>query len=264
MQPLTAYIKGIGLVGPGMDLWPDARAILRAERPYSPQATRLQAPAALPATERRRAGTVVRLALTAGLEAIAAAGHAPQDLATVFASSGADGSNCHAICATLASGDPLLSPTRFHNSVSNAAAGYWSIATQASAPSTVVCAHDASFGAGLIEALAQVVVDQRPCLLIAYDAAYPEPLYSVRPIPDAFGIALLLSPDASSAGAGRISARLGDETADTLQDAALESLRRAIPAARSLPLLQCLARSGTGRVVLDYLPGSQLLLELTP
>ena len=50
--------------------------------------------------------------------------------ATVFTSSGGDGDNCHAICETLATTDRLISPTRFHNSVHNAPAGYWSIATQ--------------------------------------------------------------------------------------------------------------------------------------
>ena len=52
-------------------------------------------------------------------------------LATVFSASGADGHNCHALCEQLATDDRQLSPTRFHNSVHNAAAGYWSVATGA-------------------------------------------------------------------------------------------------------------------------------------
>ena len=38
------------------------------------------------------------------------------------------------------------------------------------APCQVLCAYDASFGAGLLDALAQVVVDRQPTLLIAYDS----------------------------------------------------------------------------------------------
>ena len=70
-------------------------------------------------------------------------------LATVFSSTAGDCDNSHVILETLASADRALSPTRFANSVHNAAAGYWSIATGAKAESTVLCAFDASFGAGL-------------------------------------------------------------------------------------------------------------------
>ena len=100
------------------------------------------------------------------------------------AASGADGDNCHALCEQLATDDRQISPTRFHNSVHNAAAGYWSIATQSMAPCQVLCAYDASFGAGLLDALAQVVVDRQPTLLIAYDSEYPEPLHSQARSPD--------------------------------------------------------------------------------
>ena len=99
----------------------------------------------------------------------------------MFSSSGGDGDNCHEICEVLASDDRQISPTRFHNSVHNAPAGYWSIASGAMATSSVLCAFDASFGAGLLEALAQVVVDDTRGVLLAYDTAYPEPLYSARP-----------------------------------------------------------------------------------
>ena len=48
-----------------------------------------------------------------------------------------------------------------------------------------------------------------------------------------------------------------------MADGALDSLRRSIPAARSLPLLAQLARRSTGRVVLDYLGGRGLAVELS-
>ncbi len=118
-------------------------------------------------------------------------------LATVFAASGADGHNCHAICEQLATDDRQISPTRFHNSVHNAAAGYWGIATGSMAPCQVICAYDASFGAGLLDALGQVVLDRQPTLLIAYDSEYPEPLHATRPLPDVAGVAVLLAPEHS-------------------------------------------------------------------
>ncbi len=166
---LTAFIESIGLVGPGLTDWPHAADVLSGRVPYAPARTELPPPAGLPSAERRRTGPVVRVALAAGHEAVAASGRDAAMLATVFSASGGDGQNCHAICETLAGDDRQLSPTRFHNSVHNAPAGYWSIATRAMATSNVLCAHDGSFAAGLLESLCQVVVDRVPTLLIAYD-----------------------------------------------------------------------------------------------
>ena len=42
----------------------------------------------------------------------------------------------------------------------------------------------------------------------------------------------------------------------------LETLRASIPAARSLPLLECLAQQRGGAVVLDYLDTVQLTVEV--
>ena len=71
---LTAYIEGIGLLGPGLDHWPGSQAVLAGQTPYQPHKTVLPAPALLPAAERRRSGAIVKLTLATGLEAISAAG----------------------------------------------------------------------------------------------------------------------------------------------------------------------------------------------
>jgi hypothetical protein len=157
-----------------------------------------------------------------------------------------------------------ISPTRFHNSVHNAAAGYWSIATGAKAPSNALCAFDASFAAGLLEALAQARVDRTRVLLIAYDAQYPPPLYAKRPIPDAFGVAFVLSPEPGPAAVARLAVSMSDSPADRMSDPAIEALRASIPAARSLPLLQQLARREPGRVNIEYLDGTCLAIEVAP
>ena len=260
---LAAYIEGIGLLGPGLANWPDSQSILKGQTPYSPQKTLLPAPALLPAAERRRSGAPVKLALAVGLEAIQAAGLDAANLPAVFSSSGGDGENCHAICEMLASNDRQISPTRFHNSVHNTAAGYWSIATGAMASSSVLCAFDASFGAGLLEAFAQVIVDHTRTVLLACDTPYPEPLFSARPIPDAFGIALVLSPMKTPRALAEISVALSDDVADRL-DGELEKLRVAIPAARSLPMLSAIAMRKNGRVVLDYLDHKTLAVAISP
>ena len=262
--PLTAWIEGIGFIAPGLPDWPAARAVLRGELAYQAAPSVLPAPAILPPAERRRASRVVRLTLAIGLEAAA---HARADvamLATVFSASGADGHNCHALCEQLATDDRQISPTRFHNSVHNAAAGYWGIATHAMAPCQVICGFDASFGAGLLDALGQVVVDHQPTLLIAYDSEYPEPLHAKRDTPDCGGVALLLTPEKTERSLARIAVAAATDPADSLADAALETLRMQIPALRSLPLLQLLARGETGEVCLDYLPPMQLRVACQP
>jgi hypothetical protein len=297
MTQLSACVRGIGLLGPGLDDWLSGASVLAGVTPYTSRATVLPVPAALPAAERRRTGAVVRLALAIGFEASSRAGANPAELPTVFSSSGGDGSNCHEICQTLATGDRQLSPTRFHNSVHNAASGYWSIAVGATPASNVLCAYDATFGAALLEALTQVVVDRTPVLLVAYDSAYPEPLHGVRPIPDAFGVAMVLTPVSTPglASAPRpgpasapastpapapaahassdareapvpfiITVALTDASADLMADAQLEAMRATIPAARCLPLLSKLARQEHGRVVIDYLEEQRIAIEVSP
>ncbi|SAK71413.1 3-oxoacyl-ACP synthase [Caballeronia catudaia] len=265
MTPLRAYIEGIGVIGPGLADWPRAASVLmqRAARDAAAR-TSLPAPASLPSAERRRTGPVVRAALAAAHEAVAQSGREAAALAAVFAASGGDGGNFHAICETLASDEPQLSPTRFHNSVHNAPAGYWSIATRAMAASNVLCAYDGSFAAGLLESLAQVSVDGAATLLVAYDTDYPEPLHQARPIADAFGVALVLAPESSGRTLARIEARLTDANAFIFADADLEALRLSNPAARALPLLEALARGEASSVVLDYLDGTRLAVDIDP
>jgi hypothetical protein len=270
MTRLSAYIRGIGLLGPGLDDWASGSAILAGVTPYTPRAAVLPVPSALPAAERRRTGAVVRLALAIGFEAASRAGADPAELPTVFSSSGGDGNNCHEICQTLATGDRQLSPTRFHNSVHNAASGYWSIAAGATPSSSVLCAFDATFGAALLEALTQVVVEQTTVLLVAYDSGYPEPLNGVRPIPDAFGVAMVLAPvsaaqtDAAASARNVLTATLTDAPAESMADARLEAMRATIPAARCLPLLSRLARQESGCVVIDYLEEQRIAIEVSP
>jgi hypothetical protein len=260
---LTAYIEGIGLLGAGLTDWPTAQSVLTGQQAYQPSRTVLPAPTLLPPAERRRSSAIVKLTLATGLEAVAAAGLDAATLPCVFSASGGDGENCHAICAMLASDDRAISPTRFHNSVHNAAAGYWGIATGAMTNASVLCAFDASFGAGLLETLTQVVVDDARTLLLACDTQYPEPLHSARPITDNFGIALVLAPQRSARSLAQISVTLTADPAQPLDDAALESLRLGIPAARGLPLLRAIALRQDGRVVLDYLDTQRLAVAVT-
>jgi hypothetical protein len=261
---LTVYLESVGLLGPGLAGWTNAAPVLADPATFIAVPPTIPAPDCLPAAERRRVGTLVKIALAAGREAVAHSGQDASALANVFSSSAGDGDNCHAICEALASSDRLISPTRFHNSVHNAAAGYWGIAMKCMAPSTSLCAFDGSFAAGLLEAAAQSVTSQAAALLVASDAPYPEPLHSVRPLDAAFAVGLVVNAHQSTKSMARLSLSLSQQAPSTLQHAALECIRLGSPAARALPLLLHLAnRTSAACVVhLDYLAGCSVTLQL--
>ncbi len=266
LAPLTGWIDGIGLIGPGLPDWETGRRMLAGTLDYRPTPTTVTLPPILPAAERRRTSLAVRIALASGHQAVAASSFAAEHLHSVFSSSGGDGVTCHLICAALAEADRRVSPTHFHNSVHNAPSGYWGIAMRATASSTSLCAYDASFGAGLLEAFAQLAARRAPVLLVAYDAPYPDPLHRCRPVADAFAVALVLAPAPATAASRRLSLALGPGTATGIGTPVLETMRRTIPTARALPLLQRLARETAGDVVLDYLDAaptaSRILLRV--
>jgi hypothetical protein len=261
---LGAALDAIGLLGPGLGGWPQARAVLRGEQAYTPQPTLIPAPTTLPAAERRRSGRVVHLALAVGQEATVDSDADLSALTTVFASSAADSNNCHEILLTLASADRQLSPTRFHNSVHNVTAGYWSIAMRDLAPYTVVCAYDGSFAAGLLEALSLVACSASAVLLVAYDVDYPTPLREKRPIGEAFAVALLLRPQAGPRSLGLLAASFTTATADRMRRDELEVLRCSAPAARALTLLERVAAEHPGASALEYQRDGSLLVEYLP
>lgn len=264
MTALQVHIEGIGLYGPGLTGWSQACELLGASGPIDIGPVKLPAPEALPPAERRRVGLALKLAMAAGFEAVSQAGVDAGALAAVFSSTGGDCDNCHLILETLASADRTVSPTRFHNSVHNMPAGYWSIATKCMAPTTSLCAYDATFAAGLLEAACQATSTQAPCLLVAYDTAYPEPLYARRPIPHAFGVAMVLSPQKTDKSLCSLSLALSDAPPTVLPHADLEQLRTGVPAARSLPLMRALALHENGAVVIDYLDDLTLKVEVRP
>lgn len=263
-QPgLTVWLDAIGVLGPGGGNWPQWRTILQDQAAYHAEKTVLPVLNVLPSAERRRTGTGVRIALACGMEALASVAADPAGITTVFTSSGGDGDNCHQICEALAGSDRLISPTRFHNSVHNAPSGYWGIASGAMLPSTSLCAHDASFAAGLLEAATQCQVQQRPVLLVAYDAPYPEPLHGTRPILDLFAVALLLRPAASAGSIASLALSLSRAAPSVMQHPQLEQLRLGIPAARCLPLLEQLALPDqAGKVEIEYLNQGSLQVQL--
>jgi hypothetical protein len=259
----TVYLRGIGLLAPGLAGYTaESRARLSGRVAY--HGTPVPEPEAplLAPNERRRASRLVRYALTVAAEAVGAARVDPAELVTVFASSGGEYAILDRLCAALAEKERAVSPTLFHHSVHNAAAGYFAIATGSRRSQTALAAYDASFAAGLIESAAQLATEALPVLLVAYDLPPPQPLYPARALSAPCALALVL--DRGPGGLARLEVDLGDPDTPVTRfsDPGLESLRTGNPAARGLPLLAAVARGGTP--VIEYLEDRHLAVRVLP
>lgn len=246
----VVYLESVGVFAAGLEGWDAARRVLAGEAAYQSVSLPKYKPALLPANERRRATGLVRLAFGACEDAVGERLEEAAGLAAVFAASGGDYLINDQICRTVAGAEPMVSPTQFHNSVHNAAAGYWSIATGSKAPSVSLSAYDYTVGAGLIEALTLVAVERLPTLLALYDNTVDWPMKGKRLVRDPFAAAFWLSPESSPYSLAKLELHLQESPCEQLPlvDAQLESLRLGNPAARSLPLLQLLATRCAGTV----------------
>jgi hypothetical protein len=258
----TCIVKSVGIAAPGLAGWNASLDVLRGVTAHVTTPESPYAPALLPPNERRRATAAVRQAFRAAEDAVA--GFPANNLASVFASSDADMSVLNRICSALAQSPRVISPTDFHNSVHNAASGYWSIAVQSMQPTTTLAAFDASFTAGLVEAVALVRERNADVLLAAYDAVAPEPLLAARPLGHSASVALVLGADpAGDEAAGtkplaRLELGFAGTAESRCSSESLEALRCANPALRALPLLELMAAGRAGAVTLRG-PGELLV-----
>ncbi len=261
MPVSCVFVDSVGLFAPGLEGWAEGREVLAGRSSYHPGTLSKYKPKGLPPNERRRATEVVRLAFGACEDAIGARREQAAALASVFAASGGDFKVNDQLCRVLAGRQRLLSPTQFHNSVHNAAAGYWSISTRSRAPSVSLSAYDFSVAAGLLEAVGLVVEEGLQVLLVLYDNSVGWPMRGKRDVPQPFSAALWLTPRPSALSLARIdvepAATNWEETVSAIPD--LEVLRRSNPAARSIPLLELLAAQRDGELGLAA-PGEQGLL----
>lgn len=245
---MNLSIRGIGFVGAALADWNEAAAALRSgdapgHMPLAELGRALKADR-LPRTERRRAGKSTRLAMTACWEAVESANLDPATLPMVFASSTGDTEVLTQSCASLAEPERMISPIRFHNSVHNAASGYWSIAVGAREPATAIAAHLETASVGLLEAAMQACLGNRPVLLAVYDLPFPEPMCRAEPIAEPIAIALVIAP-ARASDVHRLTigmANGSDAVENVLDHPDWERMRREVPAGRLLPLLEAIAR----------------------
>ncbi|AEL05193.1 beta-ketoacyl synthase chain length factor [Xanthomonas campestris pv. raphani] len=256
---LTATIEGIGFWTQGLPTWDAAVAFAHGadlqDTPARPS------PQLLAPNERRRAPDTVAVSLDAALAACHAAGRDPTTLPSVFTSTHGDLAITDYMCTTLASDPTAISPTKFHNSVHNAAAGYWTIGAGAMTPTTALSAGAGSFAQGLLEALMQLGAGADAVLLVGYDARSIGPLGRVSPSEGLLGAALVLGAP-GQAGKPQLALRL-DDGVPTPGDGPLARHMAANAMASMLPLFDSLAAGGT-HTALYAGPGRVLQVEVQP
>lgn len=195
MSTPTLYIEGPAFWAPTLPGWDIARAALRGEGAPTDPPARRPAPQILAAAERRRAPDTVAVALEVASAAVAAAGRSAAELPSVFACAHGDLAINDYMCATLAANPTQLSPIKFHNSVHNAAVGYWTIGTGCQQASNSLAAYDCSFTAGLLEAAAQCACDAQAVLLVGFDVEAVGPLRQVHRSEALLAGAFVIAPE---------------------------------------------------------------------
>jgi hypothetical protein len=259
----TFFIDGVAFWVPTLPGWTHARAAFRGEAEPLAVPVKRPAPELLAAAERRRAPDTVALALEVAAAAVRESGCSAETLPSVFTSAHGDLGVNDYMCSTLAAQPTAISPTKFHNSVHNAAAGYWTIATGCREASTALTAFDASFAAGLLEAAAQCQADARAVLLVAFDVEAVGALRSVTASESLLACALVLAPSGSekTVAAFDWSLASGPATVPVYRSPAARAIA-GNAMADALPLFEAIAVDAGSSLALRL--SRHLALQLTP
>jgi hypothetical protein len=261
---IDVVIEGVGLWSASLPGWDLGKSILRGEVEPSVNPAARPAPTLLAPNERRRAPDSVLLAFEIAQQACAMAGRDPGSMPAVFASAYGDLAINDYLCATLVQSSQDLSPTKFHNSVHNAPAGYWAIATGCMASTNAVTAGMSTFGAGLLEAAVLAATEGTPVVYAAYDVGACGPLAAVIPCRGAFGAAFVLAPRRERGGAALRLMLVPAASAELAPaPALLHASQRDNPAAYGLPLLTALALGEARALQLPAGPRTHLHLEIS-
>ncbi len=260
------YLEGFSLWTPRMPGWDMARSVIRGER--EPQETPSPRPSTtlLAPTERRRIPDTVAIALEVAARACEMSKRDPAQLPCVFASGHGDTPISDYMCSTLASTPTLISPTKFHNSVHNAAAGYWTIAVRCHAPYTSLSVYENTFAAGLLEASMQAVCDDTPVLYVVYDIEAVGPLAPMSRCSGLFGVGMVISPRPSqSAVPMHLRVRLAQQGTDVTPTRAQTRAAQVVAGnalASGFAFVELLAADAPGEVSLALSEGCALEVAL--
>lgn len=262
---MICSIEGIGIWGAGFSHWNELLAGNDADSTVAPALPDAgPKPEIIPARERRRAPLAVKLAVEVAAQAFEQTSMLAKDTSCVFASGMGDTNITDHMCRAVATAEKLLSPTKFHNSVHNAAAGYWSISTDCMMPANSISAFNYTAALALLEASTQCSVQQRPVLLVVFDTKTPPTFAGSMTISDNFACALLLSPTMNpekttikiESGRGRQS------SSQRCVESSFTMASTVNPAAQLLPLLRSIATSESKPLTLPVGFGTSLTVQV--
>lgn len=249
---LACYLYGVGAWGPGFADWPQLRDLLTGAEVISREPV-LTPPKCevIPGNEKRRAPTIVKAAVEVSAQACGHAGMNPADLACVFGSGLGDTDITDYLCTQLASPEKQLSPTKFHNSVHNAAAGYWTISTHCMRSANSIAAYRYTVGISLMEAALQGQQDQMPVLVSLFDLAARGIYQRIYATDMDFAAALVITPaELSTPPLAKLTFSVGaDAVAAPDWHPFFARLSEANPSARILPLLHALSSHENSMVI---------------
>ncbi|MGA9573138.1 MAG: beta-ketoacyl synthase chain length factor [Lysobacterales bacterium] len=183
-------IAGIGIWSPFFSDW---QAFCNGINNGNWQTNTPLKPSLIPAKELRRAPQSVKMAMEVLGQACAMLPEDSRKAAVVFSSAMGDIQITDYLCRILAETPRLVSPTRFHNSVHNAATGYWSIASHTHAPTNAVSALSYSATMAFLEAAVQAAEEELPVLLVSQEMAAPAALHFACPSDYPISVAMLLT-----------------------------------------------------------------------
>jgi len=205
----------------------------------------------LPPMMRRRTSLATRTAISALEQACSNAG-VEKNLPAIFVSSVGEMQVTDKLCQSIAGEQYPLSPTLFHNSVHNTAAGYWSIATGNSAPMQAMSGLEDGFALGLLEAWCQLQTGANKILLVCYDENMPQsllPTYRWEPI--ALSLVLKAGANGQASLSMPFQAKNPDETVENWDFTSVN------PAMAGLPLIKALKSKSPGAQQIQLSPGKQ-------
>lgn len=263
---MKVFINGVSAYLPGAPDWSTVKKLMLGATADAVADALLRVtykPSLLPANERRRASESVKLAFAVCEPIFLAHEDRLKAAPSVFASSGGDYIIFDKVCRALCTQERHVSPTLFHNSVHNAPAGYWSIASESMALSTSIAAGTYTAAAGVLEAAAIACEQSSPVLLACYDICPVSPIADVRNIDFPFGFGLLLDTQPSEHSLASLQVGLGaTRQSEPPLPASLSAIAEGNPVASVLPLLHHLACLQSGTVALALSSSQSLILDV--
>ena len=191
---MEAYVRGVGFWTPG---FPSAEAWCSNQS--SPEALKPEA-GLLEGALGRRATGLTRLGVEVLQQAAADAKVELSTVPTVWASAHGEHETAVAILRALFVGDGRISPTKFHNSVYNTAAGYASIATGNRAPSITLSGGADLVAMALLESLCLLSAGASNVIVVMFDEPMLAP-FEAREAKTPLSVAFCVSKDPAGARA---------------------------------------------------------------